>query len=76
MLFTCTSQRVYDSLPSILVIALEAGDPQANHFRARRAEIFGDLFGIWWTDLTFGRLGTPYRRVASAPPGAIEYPVR
>jgi hypothetical protein len=42
---------------------LEARDPALGRFRSYRLEAGPDLFGAWLVEITYGRIGTPGRRV-------------
>jgi hypothetical protein len=42
---------------------LEARDPALGRFRRYRLEAGTDLFGTWLVDVTYGRIGTPGRRL-------------
>ncbi len=42
---------------------LEARDPSLGRFRAYLLEAGTDLFGVWLVDVTYGRIGTPGRRI-------------
>jgi hypothetical protein len=42
---------------------LEARDPALGCFRSYRLEAGTDLFGAWLVEITFGRIGTPGRRL-------------
>jgi len=44
-------------------IRLEACDPAHGRFRACRIEAGTDLLGDWLVDATYGRIGSPGRRV-------------
>ncbi len=45
---------------------LEARDPSLGRFRAYLLEAGTDLLGDWLVDVTYGRIGTPGRRVRHA----------
>ena len=45
---------------------LEARDPQLGRFRAYHLEAGTDLLGDWLVDITYGRIGTPGRRIRHA----------
>ena len=47
-------------------VTLEARDPQLGRFRAYHLEAGTDLLGDWLVDITFGRIGTPGRRIRYA----------
>jgi hypothetical protein len=49
-----------------MLIELRACDPAANRFRAWRLEAGCDLFGIWTTEVRFGRIGRPGRALRRA----------
>jgi hypothetical protein len=42
---------------------LEARDPALGRFRSYRLEAGRDLFGAWLVEVTYGRIGTPGRRL-------------
>jgi predicted DNA-binding WGR domain protein len=42
---------------------LQARDPARGIFRAYRIEAGTDLLGDWLVDVTYGRIGTPGRRI-------------
>lgn len=42
---------------------LEARDPAHGRFRSYRLEAGTDLFGTWLVEITFGRIGSPGRRL-------------
>jgi hypothetical protein len=42
---------------------LEARDPALGRFRSYRLEAGRDLFGTWLIEVTYGRIGTPGRRL-------------
>jgi predicted DNA-binding WGR domain protein len=44
-------------------IRLEARDPARNHYRAYRIDAGTDLLGDWLVDVTYGRIGSPGRRI-------------
>ena len=44
-------------------IRLEACDPYHGRFRAYRIEAGTDLLGDWLVDVTYGRIGSPGRRI-------------
>jgi WGR domain len=48
---------------SIFTIRLEACDPYQDRFRSYRIEAGPDLFGTWLVDTTYGRIGSPGRRI-------------
>lgn len=43
--------------------SLEARDPALGRFRSYRLEAGTDLLGTWLVEITYGRIGTPGRRV-------------
>jgi hypothetical protein len=45
---------------------LEARDPSLGRFRAYRLEAGTDLLGDWLVEITYGRIGTPGRRIRYA----------
>jgi WGR domain len=45
---------------------LEAHDPALGRFRAYRLEAGTDLLGDWLVEITYGRIGTPGRRIRYA----------
>ena len=47
---------------------LHACDPARNHWRAYRVEAGRDLFGDWWVEMTFGRIGPGGRTVRYVAP--------
>lgn len=42
---------------------LEACDPALGRFRSYRLEAGTDLFGAWLVEVSYGRIGTPGRRL-------------
>ncbi len=42
---------------------LEARDPALGRFRSYRLQAGQDLFGAWLVEVTYGRIGTPGRRL-------------
>jgi hypothetical protein len=42
---------------------MEARDPVLGRFRSYRLEAGSDLFGTWQVEVTYGRIGTPGRRL-------------
>lgn len=42
---------------------LEARNPALGRFRSYRLEAGRDLFGTWLVEVTYGRIGTPGRRL-------------
>lgn len=42
---------------------LEARDPALGRFRSYRLDVGCDLFGTWLVEVTYGRIGTPGRRL-------------
>jgi hypothetical protein len=45
---------------------LEARDPSLGRFRAYLLEAGTDLLGEWLVEITYGRIGTPGRRIRHA----------
>jgi hypothetical protein len=53
-------------------IRLEALDPARGCWRAYRIEADTDLLGDWLVDVTYGRIGTPGRRIRHVVSGEAD----
>lgn len=51
---------------NVFTALLEARDPALGRFRSYRLEAGPDLFGTWLVEVTYGRIGTPGRRLRYA----------
>jgi hypothetical protein len=51
---------------------LEAQDPALGRFRSYRLQAGQDLFGAWLVEVTYGRIGTPGRRLRYVAGDAAE----
>jgi hypothetical protein len=53
-------------------IRLEACDPYHGRFRSYRIEAGIDLLGDWLVDVTYGRIGSPGRRIRHVASGEAD----